>query len=149
MSKLSQLYMVAQVEKEREQQRALQYQQANAHLQANQQKLSGLERYRLDYLHTIRLKAQEGVAALAMNQHHQFVGKLDKACEQQIQVINNAVLVANQRKQQWQVQQQKHKAILHLIALKEKQVDVKAAKLEQKMFDEIALQKATRKPSYQ
>jgi len=147
MSKLKQLYMVAKVEQDREQQCALNYQQANAHLQANQQKLSGLERYRLEYLHSIRVKAQQGLAALSLSQHHQFVGKLDKACEQQVQIINNAVLVVNQRKQQWLAQQQKRKAILHLITIKEKQVLVKEAKLEQKMFDEIAIQRASRKIS--
>lgn len=148
MSKLSQLYMVAKVEQEREQKCAIAYQQANAHLQANQQKLSGLERYRLDYLHTIRLKAQQGVAALAMNQHHQFVGKLDKACEQQVQIINNAVLVVDQRKRQWLAQQQKRKAILHLIALKEKDIKIKEAKLEQKVFDELAISRSARKSNY-
>ncbi|MFW8590229.1 flagellar export protein FliJ [Glaciecola sp. 2405UD65-10] len=148
MSKLSQLHMVAKVEHEREQKCAIAYQQANAHLQANQQKLSGLERYRLDYLHTIRLKAQQGVAALAMSQHHQFVGKLDKACEQQVQIINNAVLVVDQRKRQWLAQQQKRKAILHLIALKEKEIKIKEAKLEQKIFDELAISRSARKSNY-
>jgi flagellar FliJ protein len=148
MSKLSQLHMVAKVEHEREQKCAIAYQQANAHLQANQQKLSGLERYRLDYLHTIRLKAQQGVAALAMSQHHQFVGKLDKACEQQVQIINNAVLVVDQRKRQWLAQQQKRKAILHLIALKEKEIKIKEAKLEQKVFDELAISRSARKSNY-
>ena len=148
MSKLSQLHMVAKVEHEREQKCAIAYQQANSHLQANQQKLSGLERYRLDYLHTIRLKAQQGVAALAMSQHHQFVGKLDKACEQQVQIINNAVLVVDQRKRQWLAQQQKRKAILHLIALKEKEIKIKEAKLEQKVFDELAISRSARKSNY-
>ena len=140
--------MVAKVEHEREQKCAIAYQQANSHLQANQQKLSGLERYRLDYLHTIRLKAQQGVAALAMSQHHQFVGKLDKACEQQVQIINNAVLVVDQRKRQWLAQQQKRKAILHLIALKEKEIKIKEAKLEQKVFDELAISRSARKSNY-
>lgn len=148
MSSLKQLYLVAKLELERVQNCAIQYQQANAHLQANQQKLSGLERYRLDYLHSIRLKAQEGVAALAMSQHHQFVGKLDKACEQQVHIINNAVLVVDQRKRQWLAQQKKQKAIAHLIKIKEKAVVIKEAKQEQKMFDEIAIQRSTRKPTY-
>lgn len=140
--------MVAKVEQDREQQCALNYQQANAHLQANQQKLSGLEQYRLEYLRSIRIKAEQGLAAMSLNQHHQFVVKLDKACEQQIQIINNAVLVVDQRKRQWLAQQQKRKAILHLIALKEREFKLKEAKQEQKMFDELAVQRASRKPSY-
>ena len=121
MSSIKQLLLVANVEQKREQNCALQYQQANAHLQANQQKLTGLERYRLDYLHGIRTKASQGIGATSMNQHHQFIGQLDKACEQQINVIGQSVLVVDQRKRQWLAQQQKHKAILHLIGVKQKQ----------------------------
>jgi len=148
MSNIKQLVLVASVEKKREQNCALLYQQANTHLQANQQKLSGLERYKLDYLHGIRTKAAQGIGAKSMNQHHQFIAQLDKACEQQVLIINQAVLAVDQRKRQWLVQQQKHKAILHLIAKKQDQAKSKAAKVEQKLFDEIALQRAVRKPSY-
>lgn len=148
MSSLKQLLLVASVEYKKVQNGALQYQQANVHLQQNQQKLSGLERYRLDYLHSIRVKGQQGVGAMSLNQHHQFVGKLDKACQQQISIINNAVLVVDQRKRQWLAQQQKHKAILHLVEIKQKAAQIKEAKLEQKMFDEFALQSIVRKSSY-
>lgn len=149
MSKLSQLNLVLELERKKEQTCAMQYQKANAHLQQNQTKLSGLERYRLDYLHTIRQKAQQGVEAQAMNQHQQFVGKLDKACEQQIQLINNAVLVTAQRKQQWLMQQQKTKAIKSLILSKQKKAIAQENRQEQKMFDEIASQHAFRKASLQ
>jgi flagellar FliJ protein len=149
LSSIKQLLLVAEVEHKREQHCATQYQQANAHLQANQQKLSGLERYKLDYLHGIRTKAAKGIGARSMNQHHQFISQLDKACEQQIQVINQSVLVADQRKRQWLAQQQKHKAILHLISVKERDALKTANKQEQKLFDEIASQRFTRKPTYQ
>lgn len=149
MSNLKQLLLVASVEKKREQNCAMQYQQANAHLQANQQKLSGLERYRLDYLHGIRAKASQGIGAKSMNQHHQFIAQLDKACEQQILIINQSILVVDQRKRQWLVQQQKHKAILHLIEAKHKKEQARANKQEQNLFDEMAQQRAFRKPSYQ
>lgn len=145
MSSVKQLLLVASLEEKKVQNCAMQYQQANAHLQQNQQKLAGLERYRLDYLHNIRQKAKQGVGAMSMNQHHQFVGKLDKACEQQVNIINNAVLVVDQRKKQWLAQQQKQKAILHLISNKQKAAAIREAKLEQKMFDEFALQSTMRK----
>jgi flagellar FliJ protein len=149
MSNLKQLLLVASVEKKREQNCAMQYQQANAHLQANQLKLSGLERYKLDYLHGIRAKATQGIGAKSMNQHHQFIAQLDKACEQQMLIINQSVLVVDQRKRLWLVQQQKHKAILHLLDGKQRQAQIKANKQEQKLFDEISLQRSTRKPTYQ
>lgn len=149
MSSVKQLMLVANVELKREQHCSRQYQQANAHLQANRQKLSGLERYRLDYLHGIRTKGAKGIGAQSMNQHHQFIAQLDKACEQQMHIIHQSVLVVEQRKRQWLAQQQKHKAILHLITVKERQALLVANKQEQKLFDEIALQRSLRKPTYQ
>jgi flagellar FliJ protein len=149
MSSIKQLLLVANIEQKREQQCALQYQQANSHLQANQQKLSGLERYRLDYMHNIRAKAGQGIDAKAMNQYHQFIGQLDKACEQQVHVISQSVLVVDQRKRQWLAQQQKYKAIIYLIDLKKDNAKKIADKQEQKLFDEIALQRCIRKPYYQ
>ncbi|MFT6270671.1 MAG: flagellar FliJ protein [Alphaproteobacteria bacterium] len=149
MSSIKQLLLVATVEQKREQTCALQYQQANAHLQANQQKLSGLEQYRLDYMHSIRAKAAKGIGAKSMNQYHQFITQLDKACEQQVRVISQSVLVVDQRKRQWLAQQQKHKAIIHLVDVKKRHAKQTADKQEQKLFDEIALQRAIRKPHYQ
>jgi flagellar FliJ protein len=148
MSNIKQLLLVADLEAKKVQHCAMQYQQANAHLQANQQKLSGLERYKIDYLRSIKQKAEKGIGANTMIQHHQFVGQLDRACEQQIQVINQSVLVVAQRKQQWLDQQKKQKAITHLIEIKEKQIQQKANKQEQQLFDELALQSTVRKSIY-
>lgn len=145
MSNLNQLRLVAKIESDKEKQCALDYQHASEHLRMNQQKLAGLENYRLDYLRTIRLKASQGLEARAMSQHHQFVGKLDKACEQQIQIINQAILVADQRKQQWLAQQKKSKAIVHLIESKQLQQKALRAKLEQKQLDEYSIQRFIRR----
>lgn len=145
MAKLTQLRLLEKVEKEREQHLALTYQQAKSHLLAQQQKLSGIERYRLDYLQLIRQKAGSGMGANTMVQHQQFVAQLDKACEQQIQVINQAVLVSDQRKRQWLAQQQKLKAVQHLIEKNMQAQRVRENKLEQKMFDEIANQRVARR----
>jgi flagellar FliJ protein len=88
-------------------------------------------------LHGIRAKAANGIGASSMCQHYQFISQLDKACEQQIHVISQSVLVADQRKRQWLVQQQKHKAILHLIDVKKMRAAQHDNKQEQKLFDEI------------
>ncbi len=144
MSNIKQLEMVAELERKREQECAQYYNQAKTHLLANQQKLSGLENYRLDYLRNIRAKASDGIEAKTLNQHHQFVAQLDKACEQQIQVINQSVLVTDQRKKMWLAQQQKYKAIAQLIEKKQLENKQRADKLEQKMFDEFANQRTAR-----
>ncbi len=144
MASLTQLSMVEKLEQKKEQQCARDYQEAKSHLLANQQKLSGLENYRLEYLRNIRSKASLGIGARTLNQHHQFVAQLDKACEQQIQMINQAVLVTDQRKKLWLAQQQKYKAIVKLIENKQQEHQVKADKQEQKMFDEYVNQRVAR-----
>lgn len=145
MASLSQLSLVEKLEQKKEQKCALDYQHAKSHLLANQQKLSGLENYRLEYLRNIRSKAKLGIGAKTLNQHHQFVAQLDKACEQQMKVINQAVLVADQRKKLWLTQQQKYKSIAKLIENKQKELQVVADKHEQKMFDEYVNQQVARK----
>jgi flagellar FliJ protein len=147
MSNLKQLHMVSELETKKEQKMAQNYQYAAKNLQDNQQKLTGLEQYRLEYLQLIQRKGQLGVEAKKLHQHQSFVAKLDRACEQQIQFVSQAVLVADQRKRQWLEQQKRRKAIEMLIAGKTKQAIAVEARQEQQLFDEIAIQKYVRRPS--
>ena len=144
MSNLKQLQMVAELEIKKEQKLAQNYQFAAKNLQDNQQKLSGLEQYRLDYL-KLQQKGKLGVEAKQLHQHLSFVAKLDRACEQQIQFVSQAVLVADQRKRQWLDQQKRRKAIEMLIASKTKDAIAVESRAEQQMFDEIAIQKFVRR----
>jgi flagellar FliJ protein len=147
MSNLKQLHMVSELETKKEQKMAQNYQYAAKNLQDNEQKLTGLEQYRLEYLQLIQRKGQLGVEAKKLHQHQSFVAKLDRACEQQIQFVSQAVLVADQRKRQWLEQQKRRKAIEMLIAGKTKQAIAVEARQEQQLFDEIAIQKYVRRPS--
>ena len=89
------------------------------------------------------------MAATSYGQHQQFIGKLDKACEQQTKVVSNAMLVAEQRRVQWLQQQKKRKAVEMLLAKQQKTLELQLAKQEQHMLDELALQRFVRKqPSY-
>jgi flagellar FliJ protein len=139
-----QLEMVADWERQKEQKFAQDFQLAQKHAQDNKQKLSGLEQYRLDYLHQAHNKAQEGLGAQTYGQHQSFIGKLDKACEQQTKVLNNAMLVAEQRKMQWLQQQRKRKAVQMLLDKKYKQIQQKEQRLEQHMLDDLSLQRFIR-----
>lgn len=145
MSNLKQLHMVAEIETKKEQKFAQNYQFAAKNLLDNQQKLSGLEQYRLDYLILIQKKGQLGVEAKELHQHQSFVGKLDRACEQQIQFVSQALLVEDQRKRQWLEQQKRRKAIEMLIAKKVKEATALESRQEQQLFDEIASQKYARR----
>lgn len=145
MSNLKQLQLVADIEIKKEQKLAQNYQFAAKNLQDNQQKLSGLEQYRLDYLKLIQQKGQLGVEAKELHQHQSFVAKLDRACEQQIQFVSQALLVSDQRKRQWLEQQKRRKAIEMLITNKSKAALQVEARQEQALFDEIAIQKFVRR----
>ncbi|MDF2178289.1 flagellar export protein FliJ [Aliiglaciecola sp. CAU 1673] len=140
-----QLEIVAHWEKEKEDKLARDYQLAVQNVNNNQQKLSGLQRYRLDYLRELQQRAMQGVGATTFGQHQAFVEKLDKACAQQTQMLARAKAVAEQRKGLWLKQQQKRKAVEMLIDKKHQEKAQKEAKHEQAMMDEIAIQRFVRR----
>ncbi|MDU0355691.1 flagellar export protein FliJ [Paraglaciecola aquimarina] len=140
----SQLKLVADWERQKEQKLAQDFQIAQNYAQENKQKLSGLENYRLDYLRQAQVKAKQGIGSLTFNQHQQFIGKLDKACELQMQQVAQSALVADQRKSQWLQQQKKRKAVDLLIEKQNIAQQQREAKQEQIMLDELTLQKFIR-----
>ncbi|MFT2091390.1 flagellar export protein FliJ [Paraglaciecola sp. 2405UD69-4] len=144
MSK-SQLDLVAQWERQKEQKMVEDFRQAQQFAQSNKQKLSGLENYRLDYLREVQQKAKNGIGSLTFGQHHQFIGKLDKACEMQTQALNKALIVADQRRSQWLQQQRKRKAVEMLLQKQQLAKQKREDKQEQAMLDEMSLQKYLRK----
>lgn len=139
-----QLKMVAEWERDKEDKLAHTFQQAQQHAQFNKQKLNSLEQYRLDYLRQTQVKAKLGVGAISFGQYQSFISKLDKACEQQSQLLSKALLVAEQRKTQWLQQQRKRKAVDMLLDKKRLQRLHKEDRIEQQMLDEISLQKFVR-----
>ena len=139
-----QLQMVADWERGKEDKLANVFQQAQQNVQMNKQKLQSLEQYRVDYLRQSQVKAKLGVGAVSFGQYQSFISKLDKACEQQSQVLSNAMLVAEQRKSQWLIQQRKRKAVEMLLDKKKKLRLRHEERLEQQMLDEISLQKFVR-----
>jgi flagellar FliJ protein len=140
-----QLQMVADWERQKEQKLVQDFQLAQQFYQDNKQKLAGLENYRLDYLREAQLRAKKGVGSVIFGQHQQFIGKLDKACEMQLQTVNQAVRVADQRRIQWLVQQRKRKAVEMLLDKQHKAKLKREDKQEQIMLDELSLQKFMRK----
>jgi flagellar FliJ protein len=141
----SQLQMVADWERQKEQKLVQVFQLAQQFAQDHKQKLTGLESYRLDYLRQAHQRAKQGVGSVTYSQHQQFIGKLDKACETQMYTLNQAVRVADQRRMQWMTQQRKRKAVEMLLDKQYKAKLKREHKLEQMMLDELSLQKFMRK----
>ena len=142
---IAQLQMVAEWENQKEQKLLQTFQMAQQYVQENRKKLAGLEQYRLDYLRQAQNKAKQGMAATTYGQHQQFIGKLDKACEQQSKIVSNALLVADQRRMQWLQQQKKRKAVEMLLAKQQHHLYLRQEKQEQQMLDELALQRVIRR----
>lgn len=115
-----------------------QFRLAQKHLLDNQAKLSAIEQYKVDYLHQVQQQGCRGLSAQALTQHNNFMSKLDMACQQQLQVISQATLVADQRKQQWLQEKQKGQAIDLMVEKRQQQAALIAAKKEQAEFDEIS-----------
>ncbi len=140
-----QLRLVADWENQKEQQCAQEFQLAQQNADLQKQKLSSLEQYRLDYLRQTQTRASQGVVARSFNQHQSFIGKLDKACEQQMHVHSQALLVAEQRKSLWLQQQRKRKAVEMLLEKKRQQRVYQENRVEQQILDEMAIQKFIRR----
>ncbi|MFT6896375.1 MAG: flagellar FliJ protein [Paraglaciecola sp.] len=144
MAAKKQLEIVADWERQKEQKLATDYQLAQQNVAQNKQKLAGIEQYKVEYLREGIRKGQLGLPAQSFGQHQSFVGNIDKACEQQNRVLSNALIVADQRKQQWLVQQRKRKAIEFLLDKKQAQALKQEDRIEQQMLDELSLQKFLR-----
>ncbi|QPG04941.1 flagellar export protein FliJ [Salinimonas marina] len=142
---MSQLQTVIKVERDREDKAAQALQMAEGNVQQQKQKLSSLQQYRLDYVRQIQQSGKQGgVDARDYHQHLQFVGKLDKAIQQQMQIISQARMVVDQRRRQWLEQQKRRKAVDVLIEKKQAEAAIAANRREQDMLDEFANQRFLR-----
>lgn len=133
-----QFTLLLKLNQDQEEARRSEYLRAEQYLRDNQAKLTGLSEFRLDYMKQLNTRGQQGLSSNNFNQFHAFINKIEAAMTQQIDVINTAKQVVEQRKDIWLAQQQKTKAIAKLI---EKQLQAKQAKLqkeEQKMLDEFS-----------
>lgn len=139
-----QLALVAKFEREKEERFLHAYQKANQTLQQNLKKLEGLQLYKAEYLTMLRQKGDKGVGAMSYGQHQTFIDKLDKAVEQQSNILKQHTLATEQRKRQWLIQQKKRKAVEMLIDKKHQEALIIEAKQEQALMDEVALQRFVR-----
>lgn len=133
------LDLVLRLETEKEESLRMNYLQAQQHLQSNQQKLQGLNDFRLEYTQQLHLKGQSGLSSAGFSQYHAFIAKIEEAIRQQANTVNTAKQVVSQRQSLWLKQQIKAKAVAKLIEKQQLKANVIAQKNEQKMLDEFSL----------
>ncbi|CAM3940421.1 flagellar export protein FliJ [Pseudoalteromonas byunsanensis] len=134
-NKLNLLY---KLESEKEESLRVNYMQAQHHLNDNQQKLAGLNDFRLEYSQQLHLKAKQGLTSSGLIQYQAFIKKIEDAMQQQAKTVNTAKQVVEQRKKLWLAQQVKAKAIEKLIEKKQLELQKKRDRSEQKLLDEFA-----------
>ncbi|MDO6636570.1 flagellar export protein FliJ [Pseudoalteromonas carrageenovora] len=132
------LDLLLKLENDKEESLRMNYLQANQNLQANQQKLQGLNNFRLEYSQQLHLKGKSGLSSAGFGQYHAFIAKIEEAIRQQASTVNTAKQVVTQRKALWSKQQIKAKAVAKLIEKQKLKASVLIAKNEQKMLDEFS-----------
>ncbi|WP_166376913.1 flagellar export protein FliJ [Pseudoalteromonas sp. Z9A4] len=132
------LDLLLKIENDKEENLRMSYLQANQNLQANQQKLQGLNSFRLEYSQQLHLKGKSGLSSAGFGQYHAFISKIEEAIRQQASTVNTAKQVVTQRKALWLKQQIKAKAIAKLIENQKLKANALMAKNEQKMLDEFS-----------
>ena len=142
---MSQLALLIKVHQEKEEKLQAQFVQAQQFMLQAQQKYDGLANYRTDYVRQSQQRGTQGMQSRQFNQYLNFITKLDLALEQQNRQILQAKKVVEQRRQVWLDMQKKRKALELLIEKERVEQATKAAKAEQKLFDEIAGQQYFRR----
>ena len=132
------LDLLLKLENDKEESLRMNYLQANQNLQANQQKLQGLNNFRLEYSQQLHLKGKSGLSSAGFGQYHAFIAKIEEAIRQQASTVNTAKQVVTQRKALWLKQQIKAKAVAKLIEKQKLKASALIAKNEQKMLDEFS-----------
>ncbi len=138
---IKQLQMVAKLERDKEDKLVREFQQAQQHLVQNQQKLTGIEEYRMDYVRQLQGKADDGININSYSHFQAFISKLEDAMKQQTQVIDTATQVVAQRKTLWLEQQRKRKAVEMLVEKHWTEQRQKDDRAEQALLDEITSQR--------
>ncbi|WMO14114.1 flagellar export protein FliJ [Pseudoalteromonas piscicida] len=139
------LTLLLKLEKDKEDSFRANFVQAQQHLATNQQRLSGLNDFRLEYSMQLHSKAQVGLSSGGFNQYHNFINKIEQAIDQQAKTVNTAKQVVEQRRKLWLAQQAKTKAIEKLIEKQALAKQTRLAKAEQKMLDEFATNQFVRR----
>ncbi|MDC8830494.1 flagellar export protein FliJ [Alteromonas gilva] len=141
---LKQLATVLRLEQDKEQSALQAFKTAQDYYQQQRAKLTSLQQYRLEYMRQIQQEGGNGVGALHYQQRLSFVGKLDKACEQQGHIIAQSKMAVDQRRGQWLAQQRRRQAVEKLIEKKQQSLQIIDNRLEQQMMDELAIQRLRR-----
>ena len=110
-------------------------------LSSGEQKLQDLVSYRGDYEQGLVRRAGLGIGARDLVDYHAFMHRLDLAIKQQTQIVERLRMDRDAQQRLWQQAAQRAKSMTHVIEQWQLLEQQKAAKREQREFDERAQRK--------
>lgn len=145
MKKSNRLKPVQRLSEAREQDAAKVLGDSNRDVSEQEQRLVELESYREEYARYYQQRGEQGVTAAKLMELQRFLHNLNKAIEQQQQVVAMARQRNEQSKRQWNKARGKSRALGKVVERYRKEEDRSAARQEQKDNDEYAQHKGGKK----
>ena len=145
MRRADPLITVLKLNKEAEEQAALQLKSAQLEQQKFEGQLEALNNYRLEYMKQMNENQGKTLSASEYHSFHEFIKQIDQALVQQVNTVKEAQNQTQHRQVNWQQKQQKRKAVELLLAKNADKAQQIANKQEQKASDEFAMQQFIRK----
>lgn len=139
------LQMVLELEQQREDECAREFAQARSQLTLQERRLAGLTAYRTEYLQQANEKAQQGMGSASFGRYHAFVGKLDVGIHQQHEQLQRIQQQVEAVRLRWLAQQQRRKALEHLLKKRAEAAKKVKNRQEQLVADEFAMQNFLRR----
>lgn len=130
---------------ERERQSARQMAEAARATLQQQQQLTMLQQYRLEYLQQLGSRGKSGLEASAFYQLQQFLSRLDGLVVQQEFKVSQHQQAEAARRQQWLDDRQQQKALAWLLEQREEQARKARERREQRDADEWVTQQWVRR----
>jgi flagellar FliJ protein len=146
MKRSDRLKPVQRLSEAREQDAAKALGVSNRNLSEQEQRLAELEQYREEYTRYVRQRGESGVTAAKLVELQNFLQNLNKAIEQQRQVLAMAKQRSEQSKQQWNKARGRNKALDKVAERYRQEEERNAARQEQKETDEYASRKGGKRP---
>ncbi len=146
MSKSQRMKPVQRVAEAREQATAKDLAAAQRYLKDQETRLVELQQYQREYLLQSQEMGRAGVSASRYLGMQHFLANVDKAIEQQRQVVDNATRVCEQKRRVWQEAYSKCKSLDKVVERFAAQELYEQSQREQKELDEIAQQRSRSDP---
>lgn len=145
MKKSERMKPVAKVTESREKMAAKALGESNRELQQHEQRLSELQKYREEYLGYCQERGSDGISAAKFQELQRFLLNLNKAVEQQQQLVEFTQQSLAMKKSSWQQARSRTRAMDTVIDRYRRQEQQSEQKREQKEQDEIGSRRGNSK----